>query len=1003
MHARPRTHILLTAILASVLMAPAIPAQAADLAPAGHHRVRLDYGVFTPGETGLDIPPAYKATAAHELRIIQTDGPMTTEKMRSLEMAGVEILGYIPDFNYLAKLTESQKGAVLSVPAVTWVGDYHPVFKVQRELMTADSTGTVKLVVGYHEKLFPGGDPASLRQAIWGLGGEIFKDMPSDTMLHVELPASALPALAAVTEVSWIARWHPLKRHMDHIKSQTGTLVNHLADWDGSGIVGEVKDDGIDQSHIDFGNLIGTYANPNQDSHGTCTFGIVFSDGYNAQSTGNQSSDIAIGMMRNGDGVFANWQSTIGNSLFDLANNWGDVGGRFQTNSWGTDDNGQYTNYAMNNDKHSNTYNILVLQSGGNDGQLGPGSVSSHSSGKNVICAGALICWDNDDRSDDKWRLNGPGSTPCQGPTVDGRVKPDLVANFDWIFTTDEMGQNGYTAGPYTRDFGGTSGSCPIIAGAAGLAYQMYEENHFGDNPEGDKPLTSTIKGLLIANAYQYGLDLASRYQQGWGYVDIGRVSATGPYTFVEDAGVNLETGETWSTTVTRYSALEPLKITLCYADYQGAEGANPCLVNDLDLKVTAPDMTVYWGNNGLMDNLYSTEGGSGDRLNNVENVFIESPMAGTYTIEVIAHNVAMDRVTDTAEVDQHFSLVATMVAGDPITSIITGPGPRTNNRPLVRTWDASNGLCRYEFKAYSPEDYGVNVAAGDTNNDGIDEIITGAGPGAVYGPHVRGFNAMGTPIPGLSYLAYGTNKYGVNVTLGDIDGDGNDEIVTGAGPGAVFGPHVRGWNVDGGAPTSIGGISYFAYGTPKWGVNVACGDIDGDGYDEIVTGAGPGSVYGPHVRGWNYDDDSIASIGGVSFLAYGTNEFGVNVGCGDIDGDGIDEIITGPGPGVVFGPHIRAWNYDGSGPVSPISGVSFFAYDGMLYGARVAALDVDDDGIDEILTVPGPEPGTPAVVRGWNYDGSGSASLIPGLDYDAYRDERLEYTRGGTIAGGTF
>ena len=997
----PNVLRLLTAIIVCALLAPAGTATAADLTASvsalENHRVRLDFGVFRPGESELEIPSAYRAGTSHELRIIQTDGPMTTEKMRSLEMAGVKILGYIPDYNYLARLTEGQKSTILSVPAVTWIGDFHPAYKMQQELL-AQTSGSVKLVVGYFDQLFPAGNPATLKQAIWGLGGEIFKEMPADTMLHVELPASALPALAGITEVSYIEKWFPLKTHMDYIKSQTGALVAHLTEWDGSGIVGEVKDDGIDQTHIDFGNLIGTYGSPLQDSHGTCTFGIVFADGYNGSENGNGSSDIALGMMRNGDGVFAGWQTSIGNSLFDLSTNWG---GRFQSNSWGTDDNGSYSSYASNNDKHSNTYNILVLQSGGNDG-LNPGNVGSHSAAKNVICAGALRCGENDNRDGDGWWMGGAGNTPGQGPTTDGRVKPDLVANFDWIFCTDQMGTAGYSVGPYNRSFGGTSGSCPIIAGAAGLVYQMCEENHFGNNPGGDMPLNSTVKGLLIANAYQYDFDDATRYQQGWGYVDVGRVSAAGPYTFVQDGGINLETGEDWSTTVTRYSSLEPLKITLCYADYHGAAGANPSLVNDLDLKVTAPNATVYWGNNGLMDNRYSTSGGSGDRLNNVENVFIESPMAGTWTIEVIAHNVAIDRVTETAEVDQHFSLIATMVAGDPITSIITGPGPRSNNRPLVRTWDAATGLCRYEWRAYGVDEFGVNVAAGDVNNDGIDEIITGAGPGAVFGPHVRGFNAMGTPIPGLSYLAYGTNKFGVNVACGDIDGDGIDEIVTGAGPGAVFGPHVRGWNIDGGAPTAIPGFSYFAYGTPKWGVNVACGDLDGDGFDEIVSGAGPGTVYGPHVRGWNYDGSAIASMGGVSFLAYGTNQYGVNVACGDIDGDGMDEILTGAGPGVVFGPHVRAWNVDG-GAATSIGGVSFFAYSGTLYGVVVAALDVDDDGYDEILTMPGPESGTRAMVRGWNYDGSGTTTMIPELDFEAYRDERYEYTYGGKIAGGTF
>ena len=88
---------------------------------------------------------------------------------------------------------------------------------------------------------------------------------------------------------------------------------------------------------------------------------------------------------------------------------------------------------------------------------------------------------------------------------------------------------------------------------------------------------------------------------------------------------------------------------------------------------------------------------------------------------------------------------------------------------------------------------------------------------------------------------------------------------------------------------------------------------------------------------------------------------------------------------------------------MTKISDVSFFAYNGTLYGANVAALDVDNDGIDEILTMPGPEPGTPTMVRGWNYDGSGAPTMIPDLDFEAYRDERFEFTYGGKIAGGTF
>ncbi len=331
---------------------------------------------------------------------------------------------------------------------------------------------------------------------------------------------------------------------------------------------------------------------------------------------------------------------------------------------------------------------------------------------------------------------------------------------------------------------------------------------------------------------------------------------------------------------------------------------------------------------------------------------------------------------------------------------IVTGPGRGEGNPPLVRLFDPGNpGSPVAEWTAYGADNYGVNVACGDLTLDSKVELLTGPGPGEIYGPHVRGFREDGTAIAEISFLAYGTHKFGVNVACGDVDGDDYPEIVTGAGPGAVFGPHVRGWNWDGGGEvTIIPTISYFAYGTPKWGVNVSCGDIDGDGFDEIVTGAGPGAVYGPHVRGWNVDGGPAVAIPEVNFLAYGTNKYGVNVACGDLDGDGIDEIITGAGPGIVFGPHVRAWNWDGSGTAQPLPGISFFAYDDYLqYGVNVGCGDVDGDGVDEILTGPGPREDYSPWVRAFDYE-DGSVSAVPGVDFMAY-DPDL-FTHGVKVAG---
>ncbi len=376
-----------------------------------------------------------------------------------------------------------------------------------------------------------------------------------------------------------------------------------------------------------------------------------------------------------------------------------------------------------------------------------------------------------------------------------------------------------------------------------------------------------------------------------------------------------------------------------------------------------------------------------------VDNPCVE---AGDPASEMIWGTTRTDQVLDSGVVDMGFHYPG-------LERLVVGPGPAYTNPPIVGVFTPEqDAVHEYEFNAYGPMHYGVNVSCGDVDGDLRDEILTGAGPGEIYGPHVRGFAVNGTPLSGLSFLAYGTNKYGVNVAAGDLDGDGTDEIITGAGPGAVFGPHVRGWDYDTtGTVTAIPGVNFFAYGTPKWGVNVSCGDIDGDGFDEIVTGPGPGAVYGPHVRGWNVDGGSATAMPVVNFLAYGTNRMGGNVTCGDVDGDGIDEIVTGPGPSFLFGAHVRGWNCDGSA-VTPMTSISFFAWSSeeVRFGANVfAGADLNGDGRSEIVVGAGPDPAVGTLVRVYHYDGSQISREDPWFSLEAFPG----MTHGANVAGGRF
>ncbi len=959
-------------------------------AAAAESTILLKYGAFSPASGEPDVPPELRATTGDPVRLVHVARPLTSVEVGSLEQTGASILGYLPQFTYIVRAAPDALQRLNALPLVHWTGPFHPSYKIQTGLLDCDED-LVEINISLFPEMHQLESGRSFDKRLVDLGGTMILD-ERDLIgaARVKVSPSAISALAALPAVRWIDRYHPPQRYMNHIRTGMGVEEAAIGGFSGQGIAGEVKEGGFDSGHQDFGNLIAIDGSPGVDPHGTCTFGIVFGDG-----SGNP---MATGMMPEGDGIFCDWAIGRYASVSNLRTNWDGV---FQSCSWGTGgNNGEYTNDSRQDDQAVNDFEVSMLYAAGNGG-VNPVTISTDSAAKNVIAVGGIYHQDTATLDDDQWEQHGGGATPAQGPAADGRIKPDLVAAFDWIQTVDWTGEDGYSPGDYYDNFGGTSGATPIVAGAVGLTCQMFKENHFGNNPAGVLPGAATVKALLIANAHQYSLDASERLKQGWGLAHVGRMHEAGVRQLIIDGDIPLETGQVWSTAVTRYSAGESLKISLVWNDEPGEASSTLALINDLDLTVTAPDGSVYRGNHGLMESLWSAPQGTPDRLNNVENVFIQSPLDGLYFIQVNAFNVAMDN--NAAEgMNQAFSLVASMAdphSQVPLESLVTGPGPHEDNPPLLRTWDpAGGGGFTAEWRAYGIDRYGVNVVCGDLDGSGIDSVITGAGPGAVFGPHVRGFQPDGTPLPGVNFIAYGTNRYGVNVSTGDIDGDGMDEIITGAGPGAVFGPHVRGWNVDGGAASPMNGVSFFAYGTPKWGVNVAAGDIDGDGFDEIVTGAGPGTVYGPHVRSWDHDGGSgTLPDPAVSFFAYGTLMWGVNVACGDIDGDGIDEIITGPGPGSVFGPHIRGWNYDGDS-VAALPGVSFMAYPDASHGAAVGTADVDGDGVDEIITMPGPDITWEARVRAWDVD-NGTAAHLGAIDFPAY--EGMGFTGGGRIAGG--
>ena len=171
-----------------------------------------------------------------------------------------------------------------------------------------------------------------------------------------------------------------------------------------------------------------------------------------------------------------------------------------------------------------------------------------------------------------------------------------------------------------------------------------------------------------------------------------------------------------------------------------------------------------------------------------------------------------------------------------------------------------------------------LNIST-DINNGFINTVAIG--PGAGGGPQVRIFTATGRLLG--SFFAYDKNlRGGVSVALGDCDGDGQLEVVTGPGKGSE--PLVKVFDTSGNLKNS-----FLAYDKKfVGGIEVSLGDVNNDGSLEILTVPGPGG--GPQVRIFTSQGKVLGQ-----FFAYDQSyRAGLKISLGDLDKDGQTEILVG-------------------------------------------------------------------------------------------------------------
>ena len=236
-------------------------------------------------------------------------------------------------------------------------------------------------------------------------------------------------------------------------------------------------------------------------------------------------------------------------------------------------------------------------------------------------------------------------------------------------------------------------------------------------------------------------------------------------------------------------------------------------------------------------------------------------------------------------------------VDGDGLEEVVIGAA--IGEPPKVVIFD-KNGNKKFDFFTHEPSFLGgINVAVFDLNNDGRQEIIIA--PASAGPAEIKIFDYQGS-LKNSFFIADRNWRGGLSIAAGDLDGKGKAQIVAGFGPGHE--PQIRLINSEG----RVIGV-FLAYEKSfRGGVNVAVANLDGRidrSKAEIIVAPGPGRA--PQIKIF----DHRAKLKN-SFLGYDSSwQAGVSISAGDIDNDGVAEIILSAYPGGA--PHIRIFNLAGN------------------------------------------------------------------------------------------
>lgn len=606
--------------------------------------------------------------------LLQFRNNPTSAERTALKNAGVELLQYIPHNIFVAIVTSPLNAKQLKNNSAVSIIELQPEQKIDAALLSRlNSTSPIEVMVALFDKT-----PFEPAEVL--LNEEGFSITQSDLkkygVIQVSIPAGKLWQLASLPFVQTIEAVPPPMQDLN-FNNRNVTKANILAsrlpggyNLTGNGVtvgIGEVN--GL-HDHIDFKDrLIAdpwniTYVNS---FHSTHVHGIVGGAGLWYEPLAGFAPKSTL-------------LSLITSQTIGIAGTAGSYGMVISNNSYGsivTCTRQPYTLQAFSADRDAVTNDYVTHVFGaGNSGTVNcaaypPGFSTMgniYQIAKSTISVGNL-------------QQSGEiALSSSKGPTPDGRIKPEIVAIGTNVLSTVAVNSLGYNSG--------TSMSSPAVAGGMALLYERYRQLHNGQNPK-----NSVMKAIICNTATDLG-NKGPDFTYGFGAMNLLRaVNVLDKSTYFYDSVANQSAK---SHIVNVPAGVSQLKVMLYWQDVPTSSLSSKVLVNDLDVEVANPASGIVLPY--VLDTLPSLVANPAkrgeDHLNNIEQVVIDNPVAGTYTVKVKGTDIGLTP-------SQTYAVVYDIVMDDARLTFPFGGEALEPNESVNIQWDSwghSTSTFRLEY-----------------------------------------------------------------------------------------------------------------------------------------------------------------------------------------------------------------------------------------------------------------------------------------------------------------